>query len=225
MSETGTRTEDLRLARPPELPADEARTQRFGRRAFTGGLTICILLVVGTLVAWILADTALATSRDGALFGILLFAGGLTIGASLTVLGGMERQHRPVRARQRHAEVELRRVQTRIESLIQDTNECFEVVMGLLGPINGRLSEFADRVDSGGVAYLERLDRVEAATTAVAEQLTLIAQHLPDAMLSEHWRGFNEAVREGFAAQQTGTDGGSRRRPGHLGLAPGPNER
>lgn len=57
---------------------------------------------------------------------------------------------------------------------------------------------------------------------AAARAIDRIAEHLPEDQQIRHWRGYNDAVRQGFV-ESTGTDGStpawsSRGRSPHLGL-------
>jgi hypothetical protein len=61
---------------------------------------------------------------------------------------------------------------------------------------------------------------LEEALHVMGRALDAIAEHLPEHDRIVNWRGFNDAVREGFV-ESTGTDGALRRRPGGpLGVVP-----
>lgn len=203
MHERGTTTEDLRSVRSPAPanPADleEKATRRFGRRNYITGISIIVGTVLSCLIFRILGGSHMYDSPTAQLFGTLGILSSLLLGTTLALAGAAERKHRPERAATRDILVAADRNRIRIEQLTQDTDERLQVVMGLLAPVPGRLD-----------LNSERLARIEQA-------LTVLADRLPKELLAEHWRGFNEAVKEGFSQQRTGTDG-QLRRPPHLGL-------
>ena len=204
MDERGQHTEDLRRLTPP--PDDETRTRRFGNRCLLWGSVIDGATFTASFVAAILSDNNLYTSPAAQFFGIMGLVLGIAAGTTFIALGFMERAWRPTRARQKRDSETLDRLQSRIEAMRFDTDDRFRVVMGHLAALSGRVD-----------ANKERLTEIEQCLVAIAEQL-------PNVLASEHWKGFNAAVREGFA-DKTGTDGPGRRRPPHIGLAPPANNR
>jgi hypothetical protein len=205
----GGNTEDLltlRQALPTEthLPPDdhEQAFRRFGRRNYIAGISLCVLFALISLTLALVTDHHAFTSQDGRMFAVLALVAFIALAAVLTAIGAMERLNRHQRAATRRVAAEASRNRELIERLEVDLRERDEYIIGLVAPTPGRLAMVE-----------QRLSPVEAAISS-------LAVHLPDTLQREHWMGFNDAVREGFTGQQTGTDGASARRARHLGLAP-----
>jgi hypothetical protein len=195
MTGDGGTTRDLRRrGEPAALPDDEARTRRTGGRNYRLGWAILVCTIVATETTAIITGNNLWHNTAGELFAVLCFVGLIVLGAQLIAAGAQERSLRPIRDRQRDTDVSNRESvdwnRKLIERLTDDTQRRYEEIMGYVGAVPGRLVELEER-------------------------LTALVSALPQEIQRQYWKGFNDAVREGF--QATGTDGSGNRRP-HLGL-------
>jgi hypothetical protein len=175
---------------------DHAREENNVRRFGTICLIAGILLIPLTYLAFMSVEVV--TANDAADSDDLVFAflGILTLalgGTALIILGGMERLHRPVRKRQRYNSTAVNDLRVLIGASAEDSYDRFDVWLGIAAAIPGRLE-------------------------AIEEALAAVAETLPDALLSEHWRGYAASERN-QAGLSTGTDGAGRRPP-YIGLVP-----
>lgn len=110
-------------------------------------------------------------------------------------------------------------------SINDPANEVLAITSGMICTATGAMfvgAFFAER----GARYtrtllrqvLSRADENDKRTGRIEHALDLIAEALPENNEVHRWRGFNDAVRDGFA-RQTGTDGAPQRvRSPHLGI-------
>ena len=205
--EPGVATEELSRHQPrpaPPSPERGDRLRRTARRCYLAGAAILIVTFTATQVVAVVAEKSLFTSAGGQLFAVLGFVALMMLGTTMIIVGVLY-----TISGQAFADVERNR--RRIE---QVAGEVHDLGVSMRGQFNATYP--MSRLAAGMPA---RLDRLETAMAAIAE-------HLPDAMLREHWRGFNEGIREDITGRRTGTDDSQRRRPQHLGLVePRRNER
>jgi hypothetical protein len=205
VDQPGHTTEDLQhirqpLTHPTDHDHEEIRARRFGRRMLVAGIASGICSYMACLAAAIISDQRMFTSREAQLFAILGVMTLLVGSVSLIIVGGLERLMRPVRARQRWLAGSGERLRILVERMALDQQELYQNLAGLVAPLPGRLERNTDHL-----AHIE-------------QAMSALAAALPDELLAEHWRGFNEAVKEGFG-EKTGTDGSPGKPARHLGLA------
>jgi len=165
MDERGQHTEDLRRLTPP--PDDETRTRRFGNRCLLWGSVIDGATFTASFVAAILSDNNLYTSPAAQFFGIMGLVLGIAAGTTFIALGFMERAWRPTRARQKSDSTTLDLLKSRVEALRLDHDERFQVAMGHLTVLPGRLIEVSETAGTL-VARVGALERVIAAQPSYA---------------------------------------------------------
>ncbi|GIM89712.1 hypothetical protein Ato02nite_015050 [Paractinoplanes toevensis] len=158
----GTTTQDLRQVGASALPADERRTQRFGRRCFWTGIALVFTMFLVCLAAAIISDQQVYESRAAQLFGVLSIIPLMLLGAALILLGGIEHLQRSVRSTQIDILAAEDRNRILIERLTVDTDERFDVVMGILGPVAGELNRSAELLEKIEVAIAKVPDHSKA---------------------------------------------------------------
>jgi len=148
MQQHGEETEDLRRRTPiaDNLDPPETEVRRFGRRSLTAGLIIAPGTYVLCLVAAVLSGNKMWTETKGQLFSVLGLITLFTAAAALILIGGVERLQRPLRARQKQGVLDIDRNRILIERGVVDNQERFDVIMGLLAPIPGRLSAIEEAI-------------------------------------------------------------------------------
>jgi hypothetical protein len=147
VTERGQQTEDLHQhTRTPPPGRDETRDRRYSRRALTAGITLGATTYVASLIAAVASDQGMFASRPAQLFGILGLVLLSNLAGALVVLGGTVVQLRSVNVRIDAAAVEAARLRQQVASGAEDNRERFDVLMGLLGPVAGRLDQVAESV-------------------------------------------------------------------------------
>jgi len=183
----------LRQAHPAEKnlqPGErEDDIRRVGRRDYILGTAVFLGTFVLALVIALISEQRVFETRPGQLFAVMALMALMALGGSLVINGRTERRERNQRASVRVALKE-----------IAEMREQLHLAIGLVAPLPGRLDQTS-----------ERLDRI-------GDAMTHLAASLPDELLSQHWKGFSDAVREGFG-ERTGTEGSKRRPSRHLGIA------
>lgn len=207
MDGPGEHTVEIGVARN-DRTAEEKNTRRFGRRCFGAGLGVLVAWNVAALAAAIVTENDLWHNGDAQLFGVLAFVLGCCTGAILTLIGALERIMRPVRERQDSLTRGQQRQGATIARVAQNSEDRFEVIMQMIGAIPTRMNQ----LEEDHTEIKASLDEFKGVLVALAEKL-------PDELIARHWRGYNEAVKDGFG-QQTGTEG-QQRRPPYIGLVRG----
>jgi uncharacterized membrane protein len=138
---------DLKLPHPAERGIAHEDTdrvaRRFGKKCFRWGLGIAGTSLLAALSAAVIAgDKVIEAHPDGRLFSGLAIIAGMALGAGLTIIGGVDRLIRPLRATDRIITANIKNRATSVE----------------------RLTALAETFD-------ERLAAIEAAMDAVAEHL------------------------------------------------------
>jgi hypothetical protein len=149
VNQPGDSTQDLRAGQVTgDSDADQAEkhTRRFGRRCLTAGLIIVSFTYLFALTAALLTSNNWG-NQDSQLFAVLGLITLLGGGTALILLGGIELLQRPVRARQRTGAAARDRNRILLERLSYDSHERFDILMGLVGPLPGRLNEMVQRLD------------------------------------------------------------------------------
>jgi hypothetical protein len=186
---------------PPNPELIEQQTQRCGDQHLLAGVVLFAVILLLTVGATALDSTPLDGDPVGLSFSLLsLFLGGMAA-AVLTAAGLSERRGRSGRA----ATLQASKYAVQNAGRIDRTEARMTAGERLLAEILGQLKAQADQ-----------RSRTDQAVMTIAEKI-------PDLLVSEHWKGFNSAVREGFL-EQTGTDGAARNRK-HLGVVPREQDR
>jgi hypothetical protein len=215
VTEPGIRTEDIRaIHKPANQPIrhpDDRILHRNGLIGFITGTAFIVGAGVLCLVFYITTDGHLFTDHDGQVFAILGLMIGATLGGSLIVIAAGCSLHARTRARTRDLDDNVTGNRRRLDQLaseVHDLEATVRTAVNAVIPVYPMVQEVGERMES----MQAQLAPIEAALDAIAE-------HLPDLFHRTHWRGYNAAVREGFA-ESNGTDNMPRQRPGHLGLVP-----
>lgn len=142
MTDHGDDTRDLRrYGNQPEHPAMiEARTRRFGVVCLTTGIALPIVVYFAGLVTAVAADNNAFHTEPARLFAVLGMIALIGLGFMLVAVGGMERLLRAPRSLTDNNRILL-------ERHIVETRERFDVIMGLLAPLPGRLTAIEDVIE------------------------------------------------------------------------------
>lgn len=225
--EPGTRTEDLGAIQPapPGSQPTDRHLRCWGRRNYITGITLAIADVVAALVMAMLAEDKAFTDPDGRLFAnltciiIMALAAGLIVaGAQQTITANSLTAIAATRTDTARNRRRLDQLNDEVHELAAQTRAAINRLADTIDARGEQLGPIIEALPAGLAATVLRLNNLEEAMGAVAE-------HLPDALQTEHWRGFNAAVRQGLTDQRTGTDGPNRRRPPTIGLVPPGPER
>jgi hypothetical protein len=198
-------TEDLRAIPAPAVPAA-------GRRTFIAGIVLGVATYIIGLSASILSDGGnVFDSQPAQIFGAIGLVSLVSLSGALIVAGSnarqLQRQLEPFAAAVAEAARKTDRNRQLIVQHREEAREWNKELFGHVAALPHRISQLED----------DHSD-IKASLAEFTRVLTLLAEKLPDELVAEHWRGFNDAVKEGFA-EKTGTDD-QKRRPSYIGLVP-----
>lgn len=220
MHEPGTRTEGLAaISAAITAAVTTPDLHRWGRRNYAAGITLAVADTIAALVTAMLTEGQVFTDPNARLFATLIYIIIVALAASLIITGAVQTITAHTRDAVGAARADVARNRCRLDRLGDEIHilaeEC-KVNLRHLAEVLERRGPIIEGLPQRLTAAATRLDQLECAMGAVAE-------HLPDALLSQHWRGFNAAVREGLTL--TGAEGQKKRRPPHIGLvAPDPDQ-
>jgi hypothetical protein len=199
---------------PPTPQQIEDRTQRCGDRCLIAGIILLAATIVATLAIVATDPTPFHENptRSFALLSLVMFT---ALASVLIGAGFYERWGRSSRA----ATLQASKIATQNAGRLDDGERLMETLQRMLSQV------LVQQQDQGGLMkdltadILDRLQTQDERQNRTDQAIITIAEKMPDLLMSEHWKGFNEAVKEGFL-EQTGTDGATARNRKHLGVVP-----